>query len=69
MTAPAPYLTPAEAATRLRVSLPTVYKLIRSRRIPVLHVGGQFRIAQRDLETALRDAQPTPRGISFRWDQ
>jgi excisionase family DNA binding protein len=48
------YLTPAEAAAELRVSIATVYRMIRDRNIPVLHVRGQFRIAQSDLETALR---------------
>lgn len=52
--APVAYLSPKEAAAELRVSVATIYRLIRDRGIPVIAIRGQFRIAQSDLRTALR---------------
>jgi putative molybdopterin biosynthesis protein len=44
------WLTPEEVAAELRVSLDTVYRLIRSATLPALEVGGQYRIARTDLD-------------------
>lgn len=46
-------LTPEEAAFKLRVSLDTIYKLIRRGDIPATKVGSQWRIKLRDLNAYL----------------
>jgi excisionase family DNA binding protein len=46
------YWTPAEAASALRVSLNTIYNLIRDKRIPSIHVGGQYRIDRQAITRA-----------------
>lgn len=45
-------VTPAEAASELRVSLGTIYNLIRSGRVPSIRLGGQWRIRRGDLDAA-----------------
>lgn len=42
-------LTVAEVAETLRVSNMTVYRLIKSRELPAIRVGKNFRIRQQDL--------------------
>lgn len=44
-------MTVPEIAAYLRVKPCTVYKLVRTRRIPFLKQGGILRFRQRDLET------------------
>jgi excisionase family DNA binding protein len=48
-----PLLTPREVARALRVSPMTVYRLIRSRKLPALRVGNSFRIPSRALDRYL----------------
>jgi excisionase family DNA binding protein len=60
MYAPAEYVTPAEAATELRVSLGTIYTLIHDGRVPGARVGSQWRISRRDLDTALKVTSQGP---------
>lgn len=48
--APAELLTVAEAAERLRVSRPTLYRLISRGDMPALRVGGQIRLDAQELE-------------------
>lgn len=43
-------LTVAEYAEKARVSLPTVYRLVKSGRIPTLKIGSQIRIPASALE-------------------
>jgi excisionase family DNA binding protein len=59
------WLTPAEAARELRISLGTCYALIRDNRIPVIREGRQWRISRRVLDNAAARSQPQPTGISF----
>jgi excisionase family DNA binding protein len=37
-------LSPAEVAVELRISAPTVYRLISSKQIPAMRIGGQLRV-------------------------
>ncbi len=54
-------LTPAEVAGRLKVSLPTVYRWIRSGALPCLRVGRGRRIRESALQAFLeRGATPPP---------
>ncbi|HSK21857.1 MAG TPA: helix-turn-helix domain-containing protein [Egicoccus sp.] len=46
-------LTVAEVAGALRVSTMTVYRLIKSRELPAIRVGKNFRIRQQDLDDYL----------------
>src|SRR5436305_11791767 len=52
-------LTLEEAASKLRVSKNTVYKLCRSGQIPSCKVGRQWRIRVADLERWLSTAPPS----------
>jgi excisionase family DNA binding protein len=47
------YISPAEAATELRVSMGTIYSLLHDGRVPSVRVGSQWRISRRDLDMAL----------------
>jgi excisionase family DNA binding protein len=38
------YLTPQEAAAELRVSIGTIYTVIRKHKVPVHRVGSQYRL-------------------------
>ncbi len=49
MTTESPYLTIAEAASYLRVSLRTAYGLAERGELPTVRVGGQYRILRDEL--------------------
>lgn len=59
------YLTPQEAATELRVSLGTIYTLIRERKVPVHRVGSQYRLNRADLHNATAVETPGFFGYAF----
>lgn len=44
------FLTAAEAAERMRVSKMTVYRLIRSGKLPAVQIGKAYRVREDDLE-------------------
>jgi excisionase family DNA binding protein len=46
-------LTPAEVAVELRISAPTVYRLIAAGELPAAKVGGQLRIERAEVEALL----------------
>jgi excisionase family DNA binding protein len=50
------FLTPTEAAGRLRVSKMTVYRLIHGGHLPAVQIGKAFRIRAADLESYLEAA-------------
>jgi excisionase family DNA binding protein len=54
------YLTPQEAASELRVSLTTIYSLLRDDKLRAVRVGAQYRINRRDL---LVQTAPEPMGF------
>ena len=60
------YLTINELAEELKVSNPSVRRLIRERKIDSIKFGGSVRIARSDLNAYLeanrRSRQPLPRG-------
>lgn len=47
------FLTAAEAAERMRVSKMTVYRLIRSGKLPAFQIGKAYRVREDDLERYL----------------
>ncbi len=53
----AAFLTPAQAAVVLNVSRETVYRLVRSGRLPSVRVGGQLRIPKRTLAQRLAETR------------
>jgi excisionase family DNA binding protein len=59
---PSPLLTPAEAATYLRVSLVTLRRMTTDGRVPVIRLGKTVRIRQSELEalTATRGQPSVP---------
>lgn len=44
------FLTASEAAERMRVSKMTVYRLIRSGKLPAVQIGKAYRVREDDLE-------------------
>ena len=48
-------LTVAEVAATMRVSKMTVYRLIKSRQLPALKVGKNYRIRESDIDQYLTD--------------
>ena len=50
-------LTPAEACSYLRISKPTLYKMIKDRSIPVVKIGKQYRIKAGDLNNIMGDSR------------
>lgn len=52
------YLTPAEAASELRVSLGTIYSLLRAGKIRAVKVGAQYRIDKREVIVQTRQEPP-----------
>jgi excisionase family DNA binding protein len=56
-TTPSPFLTVAETAQILRVSLRTAYTLAERGDIPSVRVGGQWRIPRVELEQRLSTTQ------------
>jgi excisionase family DNA binding protein len=55
-------LTITEVASALRVSKMTVYRLIKSGRLPGLRVGNSIRVYRDDLSAFLRGAVESPAG-------
>lgn len=47
------FLTPAEAAEYLRVCKATVYKLIKTGKLPAVRAGKQLRIARSSIDNIL----------------
>jgi excisionase family DNA binding protein len=54
-------LTLEEAAAYLRVHSMTMYRLLRSSRLPGVKVGNRWRIRRVDLETYVRGVMQAPR--------
>jgi excisionase family DNA binding protein len=50
------FLTASEAAERMRVSKMTVYRLIRSGKIPAVQIGKAYRVREDDLERYLNSS-------------
>lgn len=50
------FLTASEAAERMRVSKMTVYRLIRSGKIPAVQIGKAYRVRENDLEQYLNSS-------------
>ncbi len=50
------FLTASEAAERMRVSKMTVYRLIRSGKIPAVQIGKAYRVRETDLEQYLNSS-------------
>lgn len=48
------YLTVKEAMKLLKVSRPTLYKLISDGKLPAVKVGKEWRILEQDIPTFLR---------------
>ncbi len=48
-------LTVSEVASMMRVSNMTVYRLIKSRQLPALKVGKNYRIRESDMEQYLNE--------------
>ena len=48
-------MTPKEAAEYLKVSKPTIYKLLRQRKIPARRLGYQWRIWKVALDEFLKE--------------
>jgi excisionase family DNA binding protein len=59
-TTPSPFLTVAETAEILRVSLRTAYALAERGDIPSVRVGGQWRIPRVELQQRLSITQDAP---------
>jgi len=53
----AAFLTPAQAAAVLNVSRETVYRLVRTGKLPSIRVGGQLRIPKRTLAQRLAETR------------
>ena len=54
------FLTPTEAADRLRVSKMTVYRLIHGGHLPAVQIGKAFRIRTSDLDAYVEAATVRP---------
>ncbi len=50
----ATYLTPAQAATKLGLSRPAIYAMIKKGQLPAALVGGQYFISPTEVEALLR---------------
>ena len=50
------FLTASEAAERMRVSKMTVYRLIRSGKLPAVQIGKAYRVRENDLEQYLNSS-------------
>ena len=48
------YLTPAEVAEILQLSKSTTYKLFNQKGFPSVKIGGNFRVAEDDLERFMK---------------
>ncbi|HEY8416177.1 MAG TPA: helix-turn-helix domain-containing protein [Thermaerobacter sp.] len=59
-------LTPQEAARYLRVSVQTVYRHLRSGRLPGAKVGQQWRIRRTDLDRFLAGGDNGANGVPLR---
>jgi excisionase family DNA binding protein len=54
---PAPFLTVAEVADRMRVSKMTVYRLVHGGELPAVRFGRSFRVQQTAVDELIRDAR------------
>lgn len=50
-------LTPKEAAKYLKISKPTMYKLLKKRKIPARRIGYQWRISKTVLDKFLEGGE------------
>ena len=48
------FLTPSEAADRLRVSKMTVYRIVHSGELPAVRVGRSFRVTEQDVNEYIK---------------
>lgn len=53
------YIPAKEVAARLRISMQTVYRLARTKKIPSVRIGQQYRFIFDDVETALTAPAPS----------
>jgi excisionase family DNA binding protein len=51
-------LNPAEVAVELRVSAPTIYRMVSRGELRAVKVGGQLRVDRDDLDRLLADNEP-----------
>lgn len=54
---PAPFLTIAEVADRMRVSKMTVYRLVHGGELPAVRFGRSFRVQQSAVDELIRAAR------------
>jgi excisionase family DNA binding protein len=47
------FMTAAEVADRLRLSMPTTYRLLRAGILPSVRIGGSLRVPRRELDESL----------------
>ncbi len=57
------YLTPAETALVMGVTLRTIYTWLRSEKLPGTKIGGSWRVDRKALEVSLNGA---PKSAQFR---
>jgi excisionase family DNA binding protein len=62
-------LTPEQAAEVLQVSTRTVYRCMRTGRLPAVKVMGQWRIAEQALAEFLRGQVPAPPERPAAWQR
>ena len=53
------FLTALEAAERMRVSKMTVYRLIKTGKLPAVRIGKAYRVREEDLESYLDSSYVT----------
>lgn len=54
------FLTPAELADLLRLSLSSVYRLVEGRQIPFHRLSGSIRFAREDVEAFIAEGRIEP---------
>lgn len=54
------YLTPAEVAAYLKISIPTVYRQLRQRKLVGTKIGGQWRVCIKALQQYLQESIRIP---------
>lgn len=57
------FITPKELGELLRISLPTIYRLINSRKIPAHKIGNSFRFFRDDVMNYLAGCRKEERKI------
>ncbi len=55
------YYSPRDLAEHFGIHAASIYRLIKSKRLPAYKVGGQYRIAERDVVDFLNEASVTER--------